>query len=214
LTPSGACNAYSPTVANLNNLKASKSQDFTGSGNCPPAPLGLCSTLDTDYDLADLGDVCSPTITTTDCFDRLFTWDSGILLDLPFINSTDCRFGKFNTLLGTEPALSQTIDQLQNFILYFFGCPFVGTEIGPLTDGLLPAPLLAQGFHFTTADVQALSDDFVISIETTLASIGAPALTSAQLSAVQTQLAYLQSNLTGVVKSSTFTFSTCGDAGH
>jgi hypothetical protein len=213
LSVAGACASYSPSVANLNNIKTSKTQDFTGSGNCPPAPLTLCPTFDSDFQLSALGDVCVPNLTTNNCIDRI-GYAFSIIASDPAITLTDCRFGQFASLLGTDPAFTETIVQLENFILYFLGCPYVGTEVGTLTDGLIPAVLTAEGFHFTTADVQALSDDLVLGFETALASIGAPALTSAQISSIESALTFLQSNTPGLVHSSTFTFSTCGDAGH
>ena len=209
------CNSYSPNVVNLNNLNASKTQDFVGSGNCPPAPLMMCPFFDAAFQLSSLGDVCSPIITTNSCLDRFFTWQGNMINNLGFVNGTDCRFGKFAPPLFNDLNAAQTLAQLSNFILYFFGCPFVGSQIGPLVDGLVPAFLLAQGFHFTTADLEALSEDFIASINQTLSDNGSPALTSAQLSAIQAQLDYLEANVPGQVNSSTLSFSTCAaDAGH
>lgn len=209
LSVSQGCNSYSPNVVNLNNLKASQTQDFVGSGNCPRAPLSLCSLFDTDFQLASLGDVCLPNTTTNNCADRFATWQFNMELDSGFVNGSDCRFGKFAPPLFNDLTVAQTILQLNNFMVYFFGCPYVGTQVGPLNDGLVPAFLLAQGVHFTTADLQALSDDFVAAIEQTLSDNGSPPLSSAQLGAIQSQLAYLASNVPGQVNSSNFTFSTC-----
>jgi hypothetical protein len=209
LNTSGACNSFAPSVVNLNNLKTSKTEEFLGSGNCPPAPLSLCPLFDTDFQLASLGDVCAANITTNSCADRLFTWQFNMLIDLPAFNGTDCRFGKFGPPLLSSLDVSQTIGQLSNFILYFMGCPYVGTQIGPLVDGLVPQVLLSRGVHFTTADLQALSDDYVAAIKQTLSDNGSPPLTSAQLSAIQAQLAFLASKVPGTVNSSTLTFSTC-----
>ncbi len=83
----------------------------------------------------------------------------------------------------------------------------------PLSDGLVPSFLLAQGVHFTSADLLAMSDDLVAGIEQTLSSNGSPPLSAAQLSALQAQLAYVAANVPGQITSSKYTFSTCGDAG-
>jgi hypothetical protein len=211
---SGGCGSYSPNVVNLNNLKASTTEDFVGSGNCPPAPLALCSLLDTDFQLASFGDVCLASITTNSCLDRFNVWEFNVENDTGFVNSTDCRFGQFAPPLFNSQTGGQYIVQLNNFILYFLGCPYVGAQIGPLNDGLVPAFLLAQGVHFTTADLQGLSDDFVAGISQSLSDNGSPPLSSAQLSAIQSQLAYLATLVPGQTKSSKLSFSTCGDAGH
>ena len=211
---SGGCNSYSPNVVNLNNLTKSQTENFVGSGNCPPAPLALCPLFDTDFQLSSYGDVCVSNITTNNCVDRFNTWEFNMENDTGFLNGTDCRFGQFAPPLFNSVTAGQTIVQLNNFILYLLGCPYVGTQIGPLSDGLVPSFLLADGYHFTTADLQALSDDLVAGIQQTLSDNGSAALTSAQLSAIQSQLAYLQTTVPGQIKSSSYTFSTCGDAGH
>jgi hypothetical protein len=207
------CNSYSPNVVNLNSLAKSQVVNFAGSGNCPPAPLSLCPVLDTDFQLSSFGDVCSPTITSNACLDRFNVWDSGIFLNLAFLG-TDCRFGNLGAAISSnftnDTAIFQYFGQLTDFILYSLGCPYVGTQIGPLTDGLVPSNLASMGIHLTTADLQALSDDYVSAIQLTLSQNGSPALTSAQLSALQTELNYLQANVPGTIKSSNYTFSTCG----
>ena len=160
-----------------------------------------------------MGDVCVPNITTNNCPDRFDTWEFYIEDDTGFINGTDCRFGKFAPPVFTSLTAAQWGLELNNFIVYLFGCPYVGAQIGPLSDGLVPSFLLAQGVHFTTADLLAMSDDLVAGIEQTLSSNGSPALSAAQLSALQAQLAYLAANVPGQIKSPSYTFSTCGDGG-
>ena len=209
LSVSGGCGSFSPGVVNINNLKTSKTENFTGSGNCPPAPLSFCSQFDADFQLASLGDVCVPNITTNNCVDRFDTWEFNIENDTGFVNGNDCRFGLFAPPLFSSLTAAQYIVELNDFILYLFGCPYVGSQIGALSDGLVPSFLLAQGVHFTTADLQALSDDLVAAIEQTLSDNGSAPLTAAQLSALQAQLAYVASNVPGQVKSSKYTFSTC-----
>ena len=210
---SEGCNSYSPSVVNLNNLKTSKTENFVGSGNCPPAPLSFCSQFDSAFNLASMGDVCVPNITTNNCPDRFDTWEFDIEDNTGFINGTDCRFGKFAPPVFTSLTAAQWGLEVNNFIVYLFGCPYVGAQIGPLSDGLVPSFLLAQGVHFTTADLLAMSDDLVAGIEQTLSSNGSPALSPAQLSALQAQLAYVAANVPGQIKSPNYTFSTCGDAG-
>lgn len=208
---SGGCESYSPNVVNLNNLTTSKTENFVGSGNCPPAPLSFCSQFDTDFQLSSLGDVCVPNITTNSCPDRFDTWEFNMELDTGFINGSDCRFGLFAPPLFTSLSAAQYGVQLNNFILYLFGCPYVGAQIGPLADGLVPSFLLAQGAHFTTADLAALNADFVAGVQQALSSNGSAPLTAAQLSALESELAYLAANVPGQVNSSKYTYSTCGN---
>ncbi|HXX68655.1 MAG TPA: carboxypeptidase regulatory-like domain-containing protein [Polyangiaceae bacterium] len=208
---SEGCNSYSPSVDNLNNLKTSQTVNFTGSGNCPPAPLQLCPTLDSDFDLAALGDVCQADITTNTCADRLGVWDFAIEFSDSAVIGTDCRFGQLQNIF-TFNEINDYIVQVELFIVYLMGCPYVGTQIGPLTDGLVPADLLAAGFKFTTADVAALTQDFLSATEGTLSANGTP-LTSAQITALTTQLTYLGANVPNLVNSSSLSYSTCGDGG-
>lgn len=208
---SEGCNSYSPPVDNLNNIKTSQTVNFTGSGNCPPAPLQLCPTLDSDFDIAALGDVCQADITTNSCPDRLFVWDSAIEFSDPALIGTDCRFGQWQNIFTFNEINDYVVD-LELFIVYLMGCPYVGTQIGPLTDALVPADLLAAGFKFTTADVAALSQDFLSAVEGALSANGTP-LTSAQITALTAQLTYLGANVPNLVDSSSLSYSTCADAG-
>lgn len=212
VSASEGCNSYSPSPENLNNIKTSQTVNFTGSGNCPPAPLTLCPTLDSDFDLSALGDVCVANVTTNSCVDRLFVWDSAFEFSFPPLIETDCRFGQWANIF-TITDLNDYLQQLEFFIVYAMGCPYVGTQVGPLTDGLVPADLVAGGFKFTTADVAALSQDFLSTVETVLSANGTP-LTSAQINALTAQMTYLQDNVPGVVNSSSLTYSTCADGGH
>jgi hypothetical protein len=204
LSVSEGCNSYSPGVVNLNNLRKSETQNFVGSGNCPPAPVSLCTVLDTDFQLASLGDVCSATITTNTCQDRFFTWDDTIENNLGFLTGADCRFGNLGNAFPSELAVFTYLGNITDFILESLGCPYVGTLIGPLTDELAP-----PGITLTTADVAALSADYIASIQETLAENGSPALTSAQLAPLQAELTYLQANVPGAIQSSNYTYSTC-----
>jgi hypothetical protein len=211
VTPSEACNSFTPNVANLNGITTSKTQDFQGSGHCPPAPLTMCSLLNTEFTGQSGGSSCA-TSTTTSCPDAVGTWGSSMVIDFLTSIGSDCRFGsEFNGFTITD--LLQYINDLTNFTLYFFGCPFVGTNAGPLSFALIPQKL--QSHAFTTADLNALSALYVSAIAQALSDNGSPALTSAQSTAINATLAYLQTNVSGTVNSSSFSFSTCSaDGGH
>jgi hypothetical protein len=206
-----ACKSYSPGVVNLNNVTKSETVNFVGSGNCPPAPVSLCLALDSDFQLRSLGDVCSATITTNTCTDRFLVWDSNIVNNLGFLNGTDCRFGNLPNAFTSDLQIFDYLGALTNFTLESLGCPYVGTLIGPLTDALVPANLAPEGIHLTSADLTALSSDFIAAIQLSLSQNGSPALTSAQLAPLQTELSYLQANVPGTVQSSKYTYSTCGN---
>jgi len=208
---SQGCNSYSPQVDNLNNVTTSQTVNFTGSGNCPPAPLDFCPTFDSDFDLSALGDVCVSDITTNSCADRFDVWDFAFEFNFAPLVGTDCRFGQWASIFNFNEANDYVVD-LELFILYLMGCPYVGTQIGPLTDALVPAPLVAAGFKFTTADVAALTQDFLSDVESVLSANGTP-LTSGQVTGLTAQLAYLQDNVPNVINSSSLSYSTCPDGG-
>jgi hypothetical protein len=203
----GACNAYSPDVANLNGVTTSKVQNFTGSGNCPVAPLAMCPALDEATTGTSLGSECD-IVSTPDCaFERAFlSWGGEIVNDFLVTFGPDCRFGTIGNGLTNQQILDY-LNGLAPFTLYFFGCPATGTVTGPLTFDLLPAPLF--GHQVTTADLAALSADYVAGIQQALADFGAPPLTSAQLTAINAQLAALAARVPNVVNSSSYTFSNC-----
>lgn len=203
----GACTSYSPDVANLNGVTTSKVQNFTGSGNCPVAPLALCPQLDQTFNGTGEGSQCD-IVSTPDCaFDRSFSWAGEIVIDFATILTNDCRFGTWSTGVLTEQNVIDYLNALTPFALYFFGCPATGTVIGPLAQGLIPPAL--QGHAFTTADLAALSADYVAGIQQALVDFGAPPLTSAESSAINAQLSALNARVPNVTTSSSYTFSNC-----
>jgi hypothetical protein len=202
----GACTSYSPDVANLNGVTNSKVQNFTGSGNCPVAPLAMCPQLDQLFNGTGEGSQCD-IISTPDCaFDRAISWAGEIVGDFLPVISSDCRFGTRATVL-TNPQIIDYLNALTPFTLYFFGCPATGTVTGPLGLGVIPPALM--GHTFTTADLAALSADYVAAIQQALTDFGLPPLTSAQLSAINAQLSALSARVPNVVNSTTYTFSNC-----
>jgi Carboxypeptidase regulatory-like domain len=210
LNPSGACNAFTPSVANLNNLTTNKTQDFQGSGHCPPAPLTFCPLLNTEFTGLSGGPACA-TVTTTNCPDAVGTWGTNIAIDFAIAISSDCRFGQWANLLTSDDVILY-LDDLTSFTLYFFGCPFVGTNAGPLSFALIPRKL--QSRVFTTADLNGLSATYAAAVAQALSDNGSPPLTGAQSASVNATLAYLQTTVPGTITSPNFTFSTCPDAGH
>jgi len=204
----GGCSSFSPSVANLNNITTSKVQKFTGSGNCPIAPLALCPTLDVRFGLSEPGS-CD-LVSSPDCaFDRSSVWASSITFDFANLIFTDCRFGQWFSGSGalTQSDIITYVNDLITFSLYFFGCPATGTEAGPLTFQLIPSAF--AGRTFTTADVAALSTAYENAIAQALSDAGAPALTQAQAAAVASQLSFLAGRVPHLVTSSTFSASTC-----
>jgi hypothetical protein len=210
LTPSGACNSFTPTVANLNGLTTGRTQDFSGSGNCPPAPLTFCPFFDEQFIGTDGGPPSCVDITTPSCPDRVDTWDVAIVLDYATAISNDCRFGQWSTGLLSPTDVANYLNDLLQWTLAVMGCPLQGFQTGPLAFDLIPAALSSR--TFTTADLGALSATYVAAVNQALSDNGSPALTPAQQSALNAQLAYLAANVHGTVNSPNFTFSTC-DAG-
>lgn len=203
----GGCASFTPDVANLNNLRASASQNFVGSGNCPIAPLALCPQLDQEFLGASEPASCN-TVSTPDCaIDRVDSWDNLSVIDFATAVTNDCRFGTWSTGLLSSSDVTNYLNDLLAYTLYFFGCPATGTVTGPLSDGLIPAAL--QGHSFTTADLAALSQLYAAAVEQALADSGLPALSQAQQSAITAQLAAVAARVPNVVSSSSYTFSTC-----
>jgi len=208
LYATGGCSSFSPSIANLNSITTNKVQNFTGSGNCPIAPLALCPTLDTDFGFSEPS-TCN-NISSPDCaFDRSSVWGSSIAFDFANLIFTDCRFGHWftgpNALTSSD--ITTYINDLLNFTLYVFGCPATGTEAGPLTFQLIPRAF--AGRTFTTADVGALSATYESAIAQALSDAGAPALTAAQNTAVNNQFSFLAGRVPNLVTSTTFSASTC-----
>ena len=73
VNPSGVCGSLSPSVVNLNNLRANTTQNFTGT-SCPPAPLTLCPTFDALFSAPEPAS-CNTVSTTSCAFGREFSWE-------------------------------------------------------------------------------------------------------------------------------------------
>jgi hypothetical protein len=204
----GGCSSLAPPTANLNNITSSKTQNFAGT-SCPPAPLALCPELDTDFIGVNGGAACA-TVTTPSCPDAVGTWDNTIVLDFAIALTSDCRFGRLATLLSADD-VTNYLNSLLGFGLQFFGCPFIGTLTGPLTDGLIPAPL--QSHAFSTADLSAMDAIFAAAVAQAFSDSGLPPLSASETNAINAQLAFLASKVPGTVNSPNLTLSTCGDAG-
>jgi hypothetical protein len=207
LQASGGCASFTPSVVNLNGLNHSQVENFTGSGNCPIAPLALCPLFDQELIGESLGSACD-LVSSPDCAnDRVDTWANAFTLNYAIAVSNDCRFGKWNGLLTPSDG-AIWLNDLLGFSLYFSGCPAVGTVTGPLSfGGLIPAVL--QSRTFTTADLGALSAAYSAAIAQALSDAGAPPLTAAQTASINAQLAFLAARFPGVVNSPNFTFSNC-----
>jgi hypothetical protein len=209
VNPSGPCSSFSPSVGNLNNLKANTVQNFTGA-SCPPAPLTLCPEFDTDFGLTEPAS-CNVSSSEACAGDRLNTWANTIQDDWFTINTDDCRFGTWNdppiVNLFEVIGLEQDIDFINLYALQLFGCGLAGNITGPLGFPFILTDL--QSLKFTTADLAALSDEYVEAIEQSLSDNGSPALTPAQITAIQAQLASAASRVKGITQSSQLSFSTC-----
>jgi hypothetical protein len=178
---------------------------------CHPAPLELCPLFDAQFIGVDAGEACED-VTTPACPDRVDTWDFSIVIDFAIANSGDCRFGQWAPPLLTDVDVANYLNDLLAFTLQFFGCPVEGTT-GKLTYGLIPSAL--QSRHFTTADLDALSDAYSAAVAQALSDNGSPPLTAQQTKAIDAKLARLAHRVPGTIRSNNFTFSTCAaDAGN
>lgn len=214
VNPSNTCASFTPTVTNLNNLKANGTANFQGS-SCPPAPLTYCPTFDALVGLSEPAS-CN-TVSTPSCeSDRLATWAGEIGSDFQFVeNANDCRFGKWNVppIVNdfTSVGFFQQNLALNLFALQLFGCAMADYVVGPLNlqVSLIPPDLIKAGLTFTTADISALEDEYVAAINQALADFGLAPLTATQTTAIRAQLDYAATKVPGVIKSSTLTYSTC-----
>jgi hypothetical protein len=173
-----------------------------------PASHSICNSFDDDVFGSDSGAVCAHATGPT-CPDRVDTWDNLIVFDFVSAVTADCRFGQWsNGTLLTSSDVANYLNALLAYTLTFLGCPIPDSGVNPLSYGLIPAPLASD--TFTTADLNALSGDYVTGgISQMLIDIGAPALTPAQTLAIKAKLALLQLTVKKVVPSTKFTFSTC-----
>lgn len=217
--PQGTCASYAPSVVNLNNLRANSTANFQGT-SCPPAPLTLCPTLDSEAGLSEPAS-CNVSSSVGCATDRVFTWAGAITSEFEFTESdllgpNDCRFGKWQlepivddlTFVGV---LEQEENNLNLFALELFGCGLADNIVGPLNllGSLIPPDLIQAGLEFTTADVAALEDEYMAAVNVGLSDVGAPPLTAPQAAAVRAQLDYAASKTPGIVASSKLSYGTC-----
>jgi hypothetical protein len=210
---SGPCTSFTPDVTNLNNIKTSQTENFQGT-NCPPAPLNLCPTFDALFGINEPAS-CAVSSSPECAFDREETWDGIIQNDWFNINEADCRFGQWNNSpivdMFTALGITQDEDAINLFGLQLFGCGLAGNIVGPLSFPFKLTDLAS--LSFTTADLAALSNEYVEAVSQALSDNGSPPLTAAQIAQFNAQLASAASRVPGITQSSTLNFSTCGDAG-
>jgi hypothetical protein len=215
----GACGSFTPSVVNLNNLRASVTENFQGA-HCPPAPLTYCSTFDALTGLTEPAS-CNTSSSAACATDRGFGWIGEITADFQFVESNvlganDCRFGKWQTAPIVNDftfvgVLEQQTNDLNLFGLQLFGCALANNLTGPLNlqGALIPPDLMQAGLKFTTADLAALEDEYMAAINQALADFGVGPLTAAQTTALRAQLDYAASTTPGVTVSSALSYSTC-----
>ncbi len=219
VNPSGTCGGFSPSVSNLNNLRANTTVNFQGT-TCPPAPLTFCPTFDAATGLSEPAS-CNTSSSVACAGDRLFLWAGQIAFEFQSSQSNvlglnDCRFGKWQsppivndfTFVGV---FEQQGNDLGLFTLQLFGCALANNLAGPLSlqGSLIPPDLIRAGLTFTTADLSALEDEYMASINLGLTDLGAAPLTAAQSTAIRAQLDFAASKTPGVIASSKLTYSTC-----
>jgi hypothetical protein len=175
----------------------------------------MCTFLDAQFGLVE-NPGCE-TVSTFPCeTDRQELWDGAIPFD--FLNdvSADCRFGKWAVPPISNSMTSVGVIQWNTDVglmtLQLFGCALEGNLDGPLPFALIPPPFTS--LHFTTADLKALEDLYVASVNQMLSDNASPTLTTSQTTAVRAQLDSAASRVAGVTTSSHLSFSTCPvDAG-
>jgi hypothetical protein len=219
VSASGACGSFTPGVTNLNNMRANAVANFQGT-SCPPAPLMYCPSFDALVGISE-PQSCNTTSSVACANDRLVTWAGEVVFDFQQVESdvfvaNDCRFGKWQvppisndfTFVGV---LEQQSNNLSLFTLQLFGCALTGNLVGPLSlqGSLIPPDLIQAGLKFTTADLSALEDEYMASINQALADFGLAGLTATQSAAIRAQLDYAASKTPGVVASSKLSYSTC-----
>ncbi len=193
---------------------ASECGPIGAESDTPDAPLDLCPTFDALFGLTEPAS-CSFSSSLPCAFDREESWVGFIEGDWFGVNVDDCRFGQWNSPpivnLFTALGLTQDSYAILMFGFQLFGCPAAGNAAGPLPFPFVLTDL--QSLSFTTADLAALSDDYVQAIREALSDNGSPPLTACQIAAFRAQLASAASRVPGITASSTLSFSTCGDAG-
>ena len=219
VNPSGTCAAFSPSVTNLNNLKANATASFQGT-SCPPAPLIFCPALDALVGLSEPAS-CNTVSSVACAGDRLFSWAGEIVFDFQNVESdvlaaNDCRFGKWQlppivndlTFVGV---LEQQSNNLSLFTLQLFGCALAGNLTGPLSlQGSLIPPDLHPGGVEVHDRGSLCPGRRVHGVDHPGARrLRSPPLSAAQMTAIRAQLDFAASKTPGVVASSKLSYSTC-----
>lgn len=187
--------------------------EFDNGVGCRPEPLDLCPLFDEEFIGVDGGASCAH-VTTSSCPDRVDTWGTSFVIAFAESVSTDCRFAQWGAALadvndGGSANLAQYLNDLLAFTLKFFGCPVEPTPTprDPFSYGLIPFVL--EGDRFTTADLDALSDEYLAGVQQALAASGAAPLTDEQVFLVQAKLRRLARRVPKTVVSRDFNFSSC-----
>jgi hypothetical protein len=195
---------------------ASEAAVDSGPDAVAPAPLQMCLMLDGDWGILppDGGEPSGcATQTGTTCPDRVSAWGNNFMLDyLTGALNTDCRIS--SGFLGwSMNDLNQYQADVTDFALSLFGCPLSGLEAGPYAFSLIPQQLASH--QWTSADLKLLSDLYVAAVQVAITSDqGLPDLTTQQYADINAQLAYLASQVPGVLQSSAYSFNMCpADAG-
>jgi hypothetical protein len=149
-------------------------------------------------------------VTTSDCPDRVDTWDNLFVIDFAIAITNDCRFGQWGPGLLTDTDVVNWLNDLLAFTLKFMGCPAEGVTT-QLAYALIPSAL--AGDRFTTADLNALSDTYVAAVQQGLSDSGLPPLSDQLIRDMHIKLDRLASRVPNVKHSRNFTFSTCTDGG-
>jgi hypothetical protein len=183
---------------------------FDDGNGCRPKPFDLCPYFDSQFIGEDGGRSCEH-VTLDTCPDRVDFWANPITIQFVIAASSDCRFGGWDALLNASDVATY-LNDLIAFTLQFFGCPEEPGTTGPLTYALIPVALAGQ--EFTTADVDALSAEYLGAVQSALADNGSPPLTDEQAFEVSAKLSRLAHRVPNLVRSRDFNFSTCApDAG-
>jgi hypothetical protein len=173
--------------------------DADGGGTALP-PLDMCDELNECFlPVDDAGD-----------YDSVNTWGLFMAQDYVSALTGDCR------VAGLPPtdydSIEALLSQVARFSVAFFGCS--NSTPPPTFDELLP--VTAPGTGFTSADVAAVSQDYVNAIPDMLDDIIANSLTDAQTDLIAARMAFVVAAWPGVTSPSTsvYTYNQCNqDAG-
>jgi hypothetical protein len=177
----------------------------------------LCTLLDTAWQLtpdaaAEVA-MCA-TQSPVACPDRADNWANDIVVNqFVSIFGSDCRLTNFAGAI-TNP--TGYVNTLIGWTEAFLGCPDPSQfDSGSIGYALIPAEL--SGHVFTQADLNALSQDWLLAIEAS-SSQDAPVplnLNATQIAQLQALLAQLQATVGGTIASTTiYSYgSSCVDAG-